>query len=254
MTNIIIKYKFIACFLPFFISIQLYAKTTITACGVHLAPYTIASEKGLTSGLTIEVQKEVFKRMGMTLVATDLPWKRCIAWANKGLYDGILDADRHAFRQFNFAPYPTSFNAIAVFVNEDFNGDIYTPEALKGKVVLVPRGYIGFINIAKKNGWKIHEVSSEECVLKMLRSKRYKYGLLYLANVKILSKTLGIKVKHLKPIIMVQKLGFGFNFKNKSLVAKYNKALKSMIKDGTIDGIYKKYLPFTYTKALKSTR
>lgn len=244
------KFILIVYLQSFLASAQLFAKTRVKACGVHWPPHTIASKERLERGLSLEVHEELFKRMGMIFVAVALPWKRCITWTKKGVYDGIIDADQSLFKDFYFSSYPTNLNPVAVFVNSDFIGDKYNPSDLKGKVVLLPRGYVGYIKIANDNGWEINEVNSEKIILKMIDSKRYQYGLIDFASVGVLSKQLGVRVKHLKPIVMVQKLGFGFNFKNKDLLPKYNGALKSMIKDGTMDKLYKKYLPFAYTDIL----
>ena len=65
------------------------------------------------------------------------------------------------------------------------------------------------------------------------------------------SKTAGIEIKMLKPLVDSTNLYLVFNKDKKSLLDKYDNVIGEMIKDGSIDRIYKDYLPYSYREILQ---
>ncbi|MFK3820222.1 substrate-binding periplasmic protein [Pseudomonas sp. NPDC089407] len=61
-------------------------------------PY-VYQHNGQPHGLDYEVAKQVFARLGVEVEVQFLPWKRCLAMAEQGLADGILDIFQTEARQ-----------------------------------------------------------------------------------------------------------------------------------------------------------
>jgi polar amino acid transport system substrate-binding protein len=97
--------------------------------------------------------------------------------------------------------------------------------------------------------WILAEAESDERLMDWLKNKRVDYVLTDLFAGPILAKNVGVNARALRPLAEVLPLYLTFNFSQGALAARYDKMIDEMIKDGTLDKIYLRYLPFDYNEA-----
>lgn len=213
-------------------------------CGVHWPPFSYSENERLVSGISVDINTEAFRRLGIKFTADDLPWPRCLDGVERGEYDAIIDnASRPNYVHGTNA---TSVYPLTIYVREDYPHREFTWESMNGKTVGVVRGYWYTESIRNFNGWFIDKSVTDEIVLRKLAGGRYDYAVSDIFVAPILAEKLGIKIKALAPLIDSSQLYLGFKEKHSKIAAKYDLTIKQMILDGTMDRIYLKYLPYSY--------
>ncbi|QNM97249.1 substrate-binding periplasmic protein [Chitinimonas koreensis] len=238
------------CALLLALSMPLQAAKYVV-CGVEWVPFTIPGGGGFDRGVTVEVHTEAFKRIGSEVEFRNVPWERCKSSVAKGEYTALMDGSADPAAGLIVGPVPNAFYPTAIFVRKDFPGDTFSWEAMKGKTVGTVRGYEYSEKVEKFTGWRRDEATNDEQSMDKLKGKRYDYLLTDTFTAMAMSKKLGFEVKMLKPALSSQDLFLNFAGKDKDLAEKHGAALRDMIKDGTMDRIYRKYLPYGYTDLQK---
>lgn len=222
---------------------------TLKICGASWPPSTIVENNQITQGYSLEIYKEVFKRLKMDFKISIMPWKRCIKWVITGTYDAIIDASG-ANKNLIIGQYPNSFSPLAIYVRQDFPETQYRPETLKGQMVGIVRGYTSYLKVAQKNNWKVKETLNEENMFTMLHKGRFDYAFSDIVSIQAISQKLGVQFKPLKPFVVTDTFYLGFSPNNKALAKRYDATIGEMLKEGLLDKIYKKYLFKTYKEML----
>ena len=87
----------------------------------------------------------------------------------------------------------------------------------------------------------------------MLKAKRFDYILLDPFAAKNLEITHDVKLKMLTPVIDTAELYLVFNQKKSALMNKFDAKVIEMINDGTMNRLYSKYLPTSYSEFVEMT-
>ena len=120
-------------------------RQTFRFCEDPWQPYTLG-ELGQppTGGLAVELFKELELRLDVAFDLRLLPWKRCLLWAEQGVYDGVMLLTRNAKRA-TYLEFPTAVHQDAnlVWARQDrvFNRDFRSFEDFKGLKVGVTAGF-----------------------------------------------------------------------------------------------------------------
>lgn len=223
----------------------------VKLCGVEWPPFTYRSFENpavIDKGITYEIYTEAFRRLGLSFTTTILPWPRCLAATNKGLYDGIIDnADMPPFISGN---HPTGVYSLAIFVKQDHPEMAFNWASMEGKTVGMVRGYSYTPKIKAFDGWVKQLAPNEEQLLRMLKGQRHNYVLLDIFSADILASKVGVDIKQLKPIVDSIHLHLTFSPENNAIAEQFDQTIKQMIDDGTIDNIYQKFLPYSYQELM----
>lgn len=193
--------------------------------------------------------KEAFARLKIKFKAEVLPWPRCIKSVEKGDIDAIID--NGALKPFIFGKHPTGVYPLAIYVRKDFPQKNFSWDLMQGKTVGMVRGYDYTEKIKQFDGWKKQLALTDEQMLKMLNASRHDYVILDVFSADILAKKAQVNIKMLKPIIDSTHLYLVFNKDKSDVAKKYDETIGKMIQDGTLDKIYRKYLPYSYSEAIK---
>lgn len=213
-------------------------------CGVHWPPFTYSEKELLVNGISIEVYTEAFHRLNITFTAKEVPWPRCLDGVKKGDFDAIIDnVNRPPFLN---GSHPTSIYPLAMYVRTDFPQTKFSWASMKGKTIGLVRGYGYTEKILNFQDWSLDKSVTDEMLLKKLNGGRYDYAIVDVFVAPIIADKFGFNIKALTPLVDSENLYLGFNKKHAELVKRYDTVIEQIIKDGTIDKIYQKYLPYSY--------
>lgn len=218
--------------------------TTVKLCGVDWPPFTFSEHGELTHGLSIDVYKEAFKRLGMEISTKSMPWQRCMKLVKHGSMDALID-NTHS-NEFIHGPTPTAFYPLAIYVRSDFEQSKFSWKAMENQDVAMVKGYDYIDKIASFKSWHKQYAVSESVLVKMLKAKRFDYILLDSFAAKNLEVIHDMKLKMLTPRIDIAKLYLVFNQKKSALMNKFDETIIAMISDGTMDKLYLKHLSQSY--------
>ena len=221
----------------------------IKLCGVEWPPFTFVEDKKFVNGISVDVHKEAFKRLGISYKSSVLPWPRCLAQVEKGIYDAVID--NAPLAPYIFGKVPTGVYPLGVYVREGSTDSKFSWKFMEGKKVGMVRGYDYTEKITRFKGWKAKFAKSDKQLLLKLKAKRTDYVILDIFSADILMEQAGVKIKMLTPLIDSTDLYLVFNKDKTELSKKYDAVIQSMVSDGTMNNIYKKYLPFDYSQILK---
>ncbi|AMC34185.1 substrate-binding periplasmic protein [Janthinobacterium sp. B9-8] len=217
-------------------------------CGVYWPPFTYSQQGQLNKGISIEIYQEAFKRLKIDFTADELPWPRCINNVKTGSYDAVID--NAALNPFISGHFLTSMYQLAIFVRKNMTQEVFSWEEMKGKKVGMVRGYDYTEQIKNFKGWQVDLAQDDETMLRKLKGQRYDYVLLDIFSAPLLADKVGVEIKMLRPLIGSTKLHLVFNKKKSETMKRFDKTIGEMIKDKTIDNIYRKYLPYSYSDVI----
>lgn len=217
-----------------------------------LPPFSF-EEKGLARGIAVDLVKEAFVRLKVPISITFMPMTRAQTMMSSGTADAVFPL---AFKEERLAyvTYPHEKlveDSISFFVRQDsrirFEGDI---SKLGQYTFGVERGAVYGPNFTQAllTGQirKTDEAATQAQNLAKLVGKRFDIAvgprlvMQYSAEV----SGNGNAVKELKPSVdlgLVAYLGFSRQKDNAVLIARYDKVMQDMRKDGTYDRILRTY-------------
>ncbi|WP_018693144.1 substrate-binding periplasmic protein [Algicola sagamiensis] len=221
---------------------------TVEVCGVAWPPFTYAENKMIVKGVSHDIHQAVFTKLGMKLVAHELPWPRCLSIVEEGKMDAVID--NAPLEPYIYGENANAFYPLAIYVRADFPIEQFSWFLMRGKRVGMVRGYDYTEKIQKFKGWKkdLHKTDAE--LFEKLKKGWLDYILVDIFSAPLLAEQTEVEIKSLHPMVDTVNLYLDFSPKNKVLAEKYDRELGNMIKSGEVDKIYKKYMPYTYRQLL----
>jgi len=205
------------------------------------------------TGVLVDVVREAFSRAGYSVTIKLEPWARCIEDARDGIADGIFSIfdtpERRTFLSYTSQPIITQ--TVSFFVQKN------SPISFDGNFATLSSRTLGVINQtsygprfdeALKNGTfrKVDYANSAESIVKILLAGRVEVIPSYRHVVLNTAKFLGVQdqIRELTPEVesIPSYLAFSRKQDYRSVMADYEKALKSMRQDGSYDRIFERYL------------
>jgi len=131
-------------------------------------------------GVDVEVMKTVFSQLNIDVNFTVFPWKRSVSMVELGQADALLDVFKTQERLslFWFAEEPISTTETALFCVYCDHAIVVDENQLKGKTLIINRGY-QYSRFGNDPNIEKFEVNSFEQGFKMLTTARADY---YLVN------------------------------------------------------------------------
>lgn len=158
--------------------------TTLRLGYIEFPPYTYTDDKGVPSGILIDLAKRVYPEAGLSFVATSYPVRRLASYIGSGDLDIWMGLK--TLPEFEGKSY-VGRSVIAELVLRAYargkKPEIYKKEDLSGKSIIVMRGYSygGWINYIEdpKNRVNHIKANKHEAAFNMLLAGRADYVLDY---------------------------------------------------------------------------
>lgn len=209
-------------------------------------PYEFQKD-GKVTGIDVEILQEAAKVTGDQLEFRFLPWKRAQKEVKEGKADGIISLFKTQERE-EFLHFPTtslSSEKNVIFTNDKFSGSIKTMKDLNGQKVGTMNEYSYGTEFDSNNDIIKEPNVSQDVLLKKLAKNRY----YFVINNELVTwfmveklKLDNIKVTQL--IVSEDPLWLGISKaspKGKKMLENFNKGLKVIKDNGTLDKVIAKY-------------
>ncbi|MHC0038192.1 amino acid ABC transporter substrate-binding protein [Pseudoneobacillus sp. C159] len=205
-------------------------------------PFTFHDDKGELTGFDVEIAREVAERMGVEAKFMETAWDAMFAGLDAKRFDMV--ANQVGIRDDRKEKYDFSqgyISSAAVLIVNENNNNIKSFEDLKGKKSAQSMTS-NYADIARKNGAEIVGVEGFNQAVELITTNR--------AEATINDKLSFLDFKKQKPDAPVKLVdtaddasqsGLMFRKGNESLVKEVDKALQSMIEDGTYQEISEKW-------------
>jgi len=195
-----------------------------------------------------EVLSEADKRLkNISISFETLPAERSLVLANRGINDGeCCRIPTLIINEYNnLVPVNESFFSarFSAFAKQDAI-DIKRFEDLKPYSVGTVEGWkIAVKKVKAIKPAQTHIVTTPEQMFHMLDQHRLDYGIMgYLSGLQVITTLNMDNIKAIQPPLVEKPLFLLLHKKHKSLIPKFNKVIKHMKNDGTIDNLYRKLL------------
>lgn len=210
-------------------------------------------ENNNVKGISVELVREVFRRMGYAVDIQVYPWARVLRMADSGEVDGVFSAfyslDRIAYLDYTEEPLTDTVQSIFVMKGSNFQYD-GTLESLKSGTIGIIRGYVygeTFGNAVAAGQIKVN--AAEDCPgnIQKLVDGRIDGFIENQYSAKYYLKQAGLqdRVEELKPPFRSgEKLYLCFSRKrgvDPALYKAFDAMLKQMKNDGSYQAILKRY-------------
>jgi polar amino acid transport system substrate-binding protein len=221
-------------------------------------PYTLGQTGEVPeSGLIVELMDELFTRIGHPVRMELYPWKRCIYMVKKQKADGLMLTVKTPEREeFAYFPEPFFINKIQFFHRSDKEFSWNNFSDLKGLTIGLVAGAKysqEFQDAIKDLQLKVEIVSSIPINLNKLKAGRIDITpALDVVAAKIIADDNGFAgqfataAKPLRITPMQMAISRSSALMNHSL--DIEQVIKEMKKDGTVERIYRKYVPEIHSK------
>jgi polar amino acid transport system substrate-binding protein len=212
-------------------------------------PYEF-NDNGQLKGTDVDVIREAFSRMGIPVKIEMYPWSRCLKMVQSGEAEGIFTLSKNPKRE-KFLIYPEeviNYSENVFFYNKkkpfEFDG---TVESLKGRLIGTTRNYNYRDDFMKSNLFKRDDADSDMAGIRKIANGRDDLFICDKLVGSSLAKKEGLlsKISYIKTPLSKKKMFLAFrknNPKNIQLAKNFEKAIKSMKKDGTYKKILDRYL------------
>ncbi|MDC5821714.1 transporter substrate-binding domain-containing protein [Vibrio europaeus] len=230
------------------LSSSVWSSEVVRVCGVDWPPFSFVDDnsKVIKRGISVEIYREAFSRMGKKVEFHHVPWGRCEKHVLSGKYDAILDSVKVA--GLINTSIPTAFYPLGAYVNKDSQLTEFSWERVDNqRVGLVINYHYADIILSNKD-WKVVPAETEEKLLTLLGKERVDFAIMDYFSVVKLSEKVGIETRLLQPLIVSQNLYLCFNPKHNNLITRLEIKIKEMLEDGSIDALYKRYSIKTYSE------
>jgi len=187
---------------------------------------------------------EADKRMKDVAIKFEaLPAERSLVLANQGINDGeccripaVVTKEYTQLSPVNISFFTARFSAFS----KHKKPDIKQFSDLKPFSVGTVKGWkIAVININKVQPQEIHIVTTPEQLIEMINQDRLDYGVVgYLSGLQSISNVQANNVYAIEPPLAQKDLYLLLHRKHKGLIPIFNKTLKKMTEDGTVDQLY----------------
>lgn len=205
-------------------------------------PYTSEDAKGI-QGISIDIIRAAAAKSGLSVSFEKLPWNRCLEMVRQGGLDGVIDAAKRP----NFLQGPASFSAYTntFWVDRDSALQHFEPAGLSGKTVGLVSGYTypaDLLGILSKAQVTIDYSVDDGTNIRKLAFGRVDAIVADYANTKFLTHTKNLTIRALAPTHSSDNLYPSLNSALTVEHAALNAALEALLRDGTVDQIYRDHL------------
>ena len=212
-------------------------------------PYEF-NDNGHLKGTDVDVIREAFSRMGIPVKIEMYPWARCLKMVQSGEAEGIFTLSKNPKRE-KFLIYPEeviNYSENVFFYNKKkpfkFDG---TLESLKGRLIAVTQNYNYGKDFLESNLFRRDNASYDVFGIRKIANERDD---LFICDKLVgisLAKKEGVlsKLSYIPKPLSIKKMFLAFrkdNPKSAQLIKDFDKAIKSMKKDGTYKKILDRYL------------
>lgn len=219
-------------------------------CFVAWPPYTKVIGADPT-GISIDIAKQAASLAGFEPSFQELPWKRCLAEADAGQYDAVIDTSRRDDgTQFLYPEHYSSTWTDGFWVNDKSPLTQYTSlEQFHGRSFGLVNGYSYPEEIKSNPHFSVDYSNNDEAALRKLAINRVDVVVTDIVSGIEILKNIGEKrVRYLKPVYAKEPLYFAFYRKNSIQRTLFDQELGKMLKDGSVDKVYLKHLNVTFAE------
>lgn len=227
----------------------------IRICGVEWPPFTTRSESGAMSGISYEMLKTAFSRMGVSFQLDFVPWERCKQMVINGVvFDAILDATENA--DLIVGENPTSMYPIALFKRPSPSVEVDAFDWSVGENKSVGRvlGYAYNSFEEKMTAWNFDYSTDDRTMIQKLALFRTDFIIGDMFSTHILAEEMDLDIKMLQPFMSVDNLYLAFNPQHQAIQSQFDRVVAGMIDDGTLDRIYQQSIGYTYAELMSELR
>ncbi len=217
----------------------------ITIVAEVYPPYEYV-ENGQWVGHDADIVREVCKRIGVTPVFKEYPWKRCIKMMKEGKAEGIISLfNTPERRKFLFFPaFNMSYEKNVIFANKGSGIKMDGLEDIKGKKLGVQAEYSYGERFDNFKGLEKDYSYSLESLVRKLDIGRMEIVIGNESVIMHMNKKMGLKPIEAIYTVSNDPLHIGFSSvhpKGKELADKFGKILGDMKQEGLVDKIIGKY-------------
>ena len=233
----------IVCVFLLVSSITLAAKPALrVGTEATYAPFETIDENGNYVGFDMDLIRMVATQLGMQLKMNNISWDGIIPGLMNGNYDCIIAAmtiTPERKKQIAFSiPYFSNRQTIVVKTN---NTAVKTPDDLIGKTVTVQNGTTGDLYASKIKDVKMKRFDTNpQGVQELLNNNADAAVMDDLVAYDAVKKNKGLKAVEIEKIAK-EDYGIGIRKDNEQLIAKINKAIQTLKKNGKLDALVAKY-------------
>lgn len=231
-----------------------YTETIRVLSDFDYKPYSYKNENGEKTGRSVEIISEIANRMHVNLDLHFIDWQRSLKEINDGAADLVLtcESNSRANERYNLLPSIPTFRDHFVFFSKR---KIHNMAELYDKkiAVVVDANSKDMILFTGLYGNCVEFPTTTEAIEATMKDNCDCFICRYSIAVEMLKK---LGIKELKPTVS---LGISYvcvcgRKDNTQLMNRVNEAIKSMIKDGTLDRINNKWVEefITYNNMRKS--
>ncbi len=232
-------------FLLYTLPLHAQNKVVLPIATEHYPPYEMLEAVDGLKGFDYEVLVEIFTRLGYKLKIEFLPWKRALAYTQRGTTLGILTCAYTKERE-DYIIYsnPISKRTTGYYVRKGFKGPTpLTIADVKGQRVASVSAYAS-LNALIEVGIMPIGANDTKSAISMLQRNRFDYLYLNRQSTDFIINQLGLSNLFTFHPINHKEFFFCFSKKYKGvsqLITSFNKMLETLRKDGTYKKIHDKY-------------
>jgi polar amino acid transport system substrate-binding protein len=206
------------------------------------APFETIDKDGNYIGFDMDFIRLVAAQAGMELKLMNVGWDGIIPGLMNGNYDCLISAmtiTSERKKQIAFSiPYFSIKQAIVVKAD---NNSIKVPDDLIGKTVSVQNGTTGDLFASKIKDVKMKRFDTNpQAIQELLNNNAHASVMDDLVAYDAVKNSKGLKVVEIEKIDK-EDYGIGIRKDNEKLIAKINKAIEALKKNGKLDALVAKY-------------
>ncbi len=226
------------------------AGSTLSLCYSEFLPYSRTVD-GQALGISPDILREAAERAGISLSMAEVPWARCLAEAEQGVFDGIMDGSARdgvfVHGRNTFLYYVTT-----LWVRETSPLTLYEGFGpVEGQFLGAIAGYEypgpASAHLAERDPDTLHRARNETALLQLLIRERVDVALGDIVTFKHIADRDGMAVRYLTPVIHAHPLYFQVRPDKADLLARMDLEIARMLLDGTIDAIYRRHIGVSFS-------
>lgn len=241
--------RFLFCLISIVFTLPTSATTIKILSEDSFPPYSYIENKKVV-GLSVEIITAAFASQNIKVTFEGVPFSRCLAKIKSGLGLGCFNStyDPTALDSLIFPKYPLAIvKAVALTHIDNLGAKVNKVHDLQGSTVVITLGYSYGPEFDYDKKIEKHYANSDSNVMKVVSTKRTRYGVLNLLTYHFLRQSqpysVTSKIKNMGPIgtggLYVM---FGRRHKEGEKYARlYDKGMQQIIKSGKYEQILKKW-------------